>query len=119
MLTLTAPLTVPVTVNDGALDSAAFNLSVEVTAVNDAPVATDDSYTVDEDSSLNVVGHLWCNWQTILMWMVIRLTAVLDTSTSSGTLTLNADGSFTYTPSGNFKRHRQFHLSCQRWHSRL
>ena len=30
-------LTVPVTVNDGAVDSAVFNLSVEVTALNDAP----------------------------------------------------------------------------------
>ncbi len=33
-------LTVPVTVNDGSLNSASFNVRVTVTPVNDAPVIT-------------------------------------------------------------------------------
>jgi VCBS repeat-containing protein len=37
---LTVPLTVPVTVSDGFLDSAVFNLAVTVTPVNDQPVIT-------------------------------------------------------------------------------
>ena len=32
----------------------------------------------------------------------IRKTAILDSNPSSGTVTLNADGSFTYTPNGGF-----------------
>ena len=36
-------LTVPVTVNDGTADSDVFNLSVTVTASNDAPVITDQA----------------------------------------------------------------------------
>ena len=64
------------------------------------PVATDDSYSVDEDTTLNVTAP-----GVIVNDSDVEgntLTALLDTSTSSGTLTLNADGSFTYTPSGNF-----------------
>ncbi len=38
-------LTVPVKVNDGAADSITFNLTVTVTAVNDAPVCTDVTLT--------------------------------------------------------------------------
>ena len=37
----------------------------------------------------------------------------------NGTLTLNADGSFTYTPERQLQRHRQLHLPRQRRHRRL
>tara|TARA_R110002153_G_scaffold202088_1_gene355273 strand:+ start:14912 stop:18115 length:3204 start_codon:yes stop_codon:yes gene_type:complete len=46
-------LTVPVTVNDGGLDSNVFTLQVQVLAVNDAPVATvnsQSSISLNEDS---------------------------------------------------------------------
>ena len=43
-------LTVPVTVNDGMADSAVYNLSVDVTPVNDAPVADGQSITTNEDT---------------------------------------------------------------------
>ncbi|MCP5010668.1 MAG: hypothetical protein GY942_11855, partial [Aestuariibacter sp.] len=40
-------------VNDGTTDStSSYTLTVDVTAVNDAPVATSDSFTLLEDSSL-------------------------------------------------------------------
>ena len=45
------------------------------------------------------------------------LTAVLVTGPSHGTLTLNANGSFTYTPAANYQRHRLLHLPGQRRHA--
>ena len=49
-------LTVPVTVNDGAADSNTYNLTVTVTAVNDAPVAADDSYRTNQSVLLTVAA---------------------------------------------------------------
>lgn len=44
-------LSVPVVINDGMTDSNSFELQVEVTAVNDAPVASNDSVSVQENSA--------------------------------------------------------------------
>ena len=49
-------LTVPVVVNDGMTDSNIYNLTVTVTAVNDAPVAVDDSVETAEDTALMVTA---------------------------------------------------------------
>ncbi len=66
------------------------------------PVAEDDAYEVDEDNVLNT---------NILESSVLdndtdrnddELTAVLVSSTSNGTLVLNANGTFVYTPNENF-----------------
>jgi hypothetical protein len=43
-------LSVSVVVNDGILDSNVFSLKVQVTAVNDAPVANNDSISVEQNS---------------------------------------------------------------------
>lgn len=49
-------LSVPVRVNDGAADSNTFNLSVTVTAVNDAPVITgQNAVTLAENTSRAIV----------------------------------------------------------------
>src|SRR4029434_472401 len=41
--------------NDGQADSGVATVSITITAVNDAPVAVNDSYTTAEDTALNVV----------------------------------------------------------------
>lgn len=46
------PLTVPLIVNDGSDDSAIFNATVDVVAVNDAPVANNDVASIAEDGSV-------------------------------------------------------------------
>ncbi|MCA9170504.1 MAG: tandem-95 repeat protein, partial [Planctomycetales bacterium] len=67
----------------------------------DAPVATNDSYTVDEDAVLTVNADdgLLANDSANGGG---DLTAQVVTGPANGTLTLNVDGSFVYTPSANF-----------------
>ena len=70
---------------------------------NQPPVANDDAYRVDDDDdeALTVVtpGVLGNDSDPDSD----PLTAVLNTSVSNGTLTLNVDGSFTYTPDEDFE----------------
>ena len=87
-------------VNDGAADSNVATASLTVTAVNDAPVASDDSYTAAEDSQLTIAAPgLLANDNDL---DGDALTAVLVSGPSHGTLTLNANGSFCYTSAPNF-----------------
>src|SRR5919204_1902533 len=44
------------TLSDGHGGSATGTVSINVTAVNDAPAAADDSYSTNEDTALNVAG---------------------------------------------------------------
>lgn len=68
--------------------------------VNEPPVADDDSYTTDEDTPLTVDAPGVLDGDTDAD--SDPLTAVLVTDVATGTLNLNTDGSFTYTPPQNF-----------------
>jgi hypothetical protein len=68
--------------------------------VSHPPEAVDDSYSTDEDTQLIVpVPGVLTNDSD---GDGDSLTAVLDNGPGSGTLTLNSDGSFNYTPGLNF-----------------
>jgi len=68
--------------------------------LNQPPVATDDAYTLNEDSALNVTGSGVL--QNDSDPNHDALTVSLIQAPSHGTLTLNANGSFAYTPAANF-----------------
>ena len=96
-------------VNDGTATSNAATVTITVAAApgNVAPVAVDDSYAGNEDAPLDVAagaGVLANDTDT----EPGPLTAVLLQGVSSGTLTLRADGSFTYTPPAGFVGSVQF-----------
>ena len=86
--------------NDGALDSNVVTVSITVTPANDAPVAVANSYTTAEDTALTVNTPGVLGNDTDLDGDA--LTSVLVTGVSHGSLTLNANGSFTYTPAANY-----------------
>ncbi|HEU0130064.1 MAG TPA: Ig-like domain-containing protein [Mycobacteriales bacterium] len=87
-------------VNDGTVDSSAATVSLTVTAVNDAPVAADDTYQTIQDADLVVAAPGVLGNDTDVD--TATLTAGNASTPAHGTVTLNADGSFTYTPASGY-----------------
>ena len=81
------------------------NFSITVNSVNDAPVVTDDSASVDEDGSLNGSSVL-ANDSDLHSGAPgennIPLTAVLAVGPVNGNVSLSSNGSYTYTPDADF-----------------
>lgn len=85
---------------DGSLDSNVAKVTIEVSPVNDTPVATGDKYELTEDAVLNIDPNgVLINDNDIDGDL---LQATLVAGPSSGTLTLRADGSLSYRPAANF-----------------
>jgi large repetitive protein len=82
--------------NDGSLDSNTVTVTITIAAVNDAPVcATPQSGTAAEDTALN--GSVVCidvDGDSLAYSKV--------GNPSHGTVTVNANGTFTYTPAANY-----------------
>ena len=90
-----------VCVTDGQLNTCTLvKVTVKQGHVNTPPVAVDDAYAVDQDEILTVEapGVLANDTDADND----TLTALLVSTTSNGTLTFNADGSFVYTPRAGF-----------------
>lgn len=88
-------------INDGTTTSAPITVTLTVAAVNDPPVAVADSYTVNEDGTLTLdaAAGVLSNDTDV---EGDAKTAEVVTNPAHGTLTLNANGSFTYTPAANY-----------------
>ncbi|WP_306577633.1 VCBS domain-containing protein [Bradyrhizobium sp. SRS-191] len=96
----TLTLTYAVDVSDGIGTSAPQTVTITINGTNDAPVAVADSYTTAEDNALIVpsAGVLANDHDA----EGDALSAILVDGPSHGTLALNHDGSFTYTPSTDY-----------------
>ncbi|HVK08484.1 MAG TPA: Ig-like domain-containing protein, partial [Gemmataceae bacterium] len=86
--------------SDGTTNSNTATVTLTVNAVNDPPVADNDSYATDEDVQLVVTAPGVLDGDTDIEGST--LTAAVVTNPANGTLTLNSNGSFTYTPNANF-----------------
>ncbi len=87
-------------VSDGTFTSNTATVNINVGAVNDAPTAVDDAYTIAEDTPLAVaLPGLLANDTDV---EAEALTAFLVSGPTHGTLTLNADGSFSYMPDADW-----------------
>lgn len=86
--------------SDGSSNSAPATVTITVNAVNGPPVASDDSYSVPEDAVLNVPapGVLANDADP----NGDQLVALLASSPAHGTVVLNSNGSFSYTPNVDF-----------------
>ncbi len=83
--------------DENGLNCVEATVTIIVVPVNDNPNAIDDTFTTDEDTTLNAnVGDNDLNPDGS------TLTFVVTDDTDNGTLILNADGTFTYTPDPNF-----------------
>lgn len=92
---------------DGLAYSADQAVIVTVTPVNDPPQAQADAYSLEEDAILEVaaVDGLLANDSDV---DGDTLSIILRTSTTSGELLVNPDGSFRYTPQADFFGTDQF-----------
>ncbi len=88
-------------VSDGIAQSSPATVNITVTAVNDAPVAAANSYNATQDTALNVdqaTGVLANDTDA----EGTALNATVVTQPQHGTVTLNTNGSFVYTPATDF-----------------
>ncbi len=93
--------------SDGTTTSAPATVTITVTAGNDVPTAANDSYTTAEDTPLSIAAPgVLANDPPDPDGNT--LTAVLETNVTGGTLSLNANGGFTYTPVANFSGNVSF-----------
>jgi VCBS repeat-containing protein len=86
--------------DDGTAKSGAATVTIAVKAVNAAPTAHPDSYTTTEDTPLRVGGRGVLDNDTDSDGDT--LTAERVSHVKDGTLALEANGTFTYTPASNF-----------------
>ncbi len=87
--------------SDGALESDPATVTIQVQSVNDSPFGASDRYHALMNTTLNV-GSAAGVLRNDLDIEGSNLTASVVTNVSHGSLTLNANGSFAYTPSGGF-----------------
>jgi gliding motility-associated-like protein len=100
----TDPVTVSLSANDnghtgtgGGGDVALGSFIININAINDAPEAVDDEVDVQGGAPAN--GNVLDNDTDV---EGNALTASLVTAPVNGTVILNANGSFTYTPNSNY-----------------
>ncbi len=85
-------------------------ITINVLDVNEAPVTFEDSYSMDQDTTLNIIeteGVLANDTDPDSD----TLTATLVNDVSTGSLSLASDGSFTYTPVIGFTGTVEFNYS--------
>jgi endonuclease G len=91
--------------NDGARDSNTSTISITTTELNDAPLATDDAKSTDEDTNLEfAASELTTNDSSGPVnenLQVLTVTSVLATGDTHGSASLSS-GTITYSPDSNY-----------------
>ncbi|WP_172966902.1 Ig-like domain-containing protein, partial [Patiriisocius marinistellae] len=100
---------IPYVITDSDCGTATANETISVKEINDAPVAVDDDYTVDEDDSvvltpLDLDTDLDGDTLTIESINGTALTpgTAQTIAVDNGTVTIDAAGVITFTPDANF-----------------
>ncbi len=106
------------TISDGNGGTDTATVSLEVTPLNDPPVATDDLFTVAEDGTVNipVLGNdIDVDGDVITIseveGMPVMPGDVVPLSNGTGSVTVNSDGSLTFTPATNYNGPASFNYS--------
>jgi len=88
------------TISDGNGGTDTATVTINVTGVNDAPDAVDNSYTTDEDTPLTIAANGVLGNDTDPDGDTLTVTAF--TQPTNGTVTIGSDGKLEYTPNANF-----------------
>ncbi|HEU0068098.1 MAG TPA: Ig-like domain-containing protein, partial [Nitrospiraceae bacterium] len=88
--------------NDGAASSNLATVTIQVTGGNDAPIAGNDLYIFDQDTTLNVSVANGVLRNDTDADQTTPLTAVINSQPTHGSLVFNTNGSFSYTPAAGF-----------------
>ncbi|WP_184037254.1 Ig-like domain-containing protein, partial [Chitinivorax tropicus] len=90
-----------VVVDDGKGGKTTLTIDVNVLPINDAPIAQNQSVTTPEDQPIS--GKVFSSDGD-----GDTLTVSLQTAASHGTVTVNADGTYTYVPNQDFNGNDRF-----------
>jgi large repetitive protein len=90
------PTTITYTISDGQGGTSTTTIAVNVAPVNDPPVARNDVFTMDEDTTARI--PVLAN-DTDADGDPLTVTAA---SSPNGTVVINADGTVSFTPAANF-----------------
>ncbi len=88
--------TINYTISDNDGGNASSTVLVSVGAVNDPPIAVNDTATMDEDSTINIAvlnNDVDIDGDSL---------TVLSATANNGTIIVNADNTVAYTPTANF-----------------
>ncbi|AVH62289.1 MULTISPECIES: beta strand repeat-containing protein [unclassified Nostoc] len=97
----TTPRTVSFIVNDGTVNSIGVTRNINITAVNDAPVAVNDKITTNKNTPLIISAtSLLSNDTDVDISDVLSIASF--TQPSQGSLVNNNNGTYTYTPGQNY-----------------
>jgi VCBS repeat-containing protein len=91
---------------DGIVYSSVVTVSITINSVNDPPIANPDSYSTNEGTPLTIVAPGVLGNDVDVDGDT--LTAVKVSDPSHGTVVLNNDGGFTYTPNPNYNGNDSF-----------
>ena len=98
--------TISVSVTPSDASASGNSVTASASVMNSAPTAAGGTQSVNENSTLTVpVSQLFTDADSD------TLTASIDSAPSSGDLTINSDGSITYTPDPDFTGTDSFTLS--------
>ncbi|MCK7555646.1 Ig-like domain-containing protein [Chitinophaga sedimenti] len=93
-----------VTITDGNGGSTTITVTITVSSVNDAPLASDQTNTTNEDAPVN--GTI-----TATDADNDPLTFTKATDPANGSVVVNSDGTYTYTPNPNYHGTDQFNVT--------
>jgi DNA/RNA endonuclease G (NUC1) len=90
------------TISDGNGGTDTATVNVTITNVNDAPVATNDNYVTNSNTTLNVTAPGVLSNDSDIDGPSLSSVYVAASGPSHGVLSLNGDGSFSYSPNPNY-----------------